>query len=143
IKISCIGGVWRYDEPQFARYRYFTQWDAEIYGVADPSADAEIIALSSDILDSVGLKEHLVKISNRKLVEGFLRCLGTQSQNELDHLIRIIDKVGKIGSEQAEREFTRAGLSKDKVKRILGSDDNIRDSDQILGQLHNKLLKRH
>jgi histidyl-tRNA synthetase len=109
IKISSIGGVWRYDEPQFARYRYFTQWDAEIYGVADPSADAEIIALSSDILDSVGLKDHIVKISNRKLVEGFLRGLGNPSQNDLDHLIRIIDKMGKIGFEQAEREFTRAG----------------------------------
>ena len=141
IKISCIGGVWRYDEPQFARYRYFTQWDAEIYGVADPSADAEIIALSSDILDSVGLKEHMIKISNRKLVEGFLRGLGTQSQNELDHLIRIIDKVGKIGSEQAEREFTRAGLSKDKIKRILGFADISGDPDQILGDLENKLPK--
>jgi histidyl-tRNA synthetase len=141
IKISCIGGVWRYDEPQFARYRYFTQWDAEIYGVADPSADAEIIALSSDILESVGLKEHLVKISNRKLVEGFLRGLGIQSQNELDHLIRIIDKVGKIGSEQAEREFTRAGLSKDKVKRILGFADISGDPDQVLGELENKLPK--
>ena len=141
IKISSIGGVWRYDEPQFARYRYFTQWDAEIYGVADPSADAEIIALSSDILESVGLKDHLVKISNRKLIEGLLRGLGIQSQNDLDHLIRIIDKMGKIGSEQAEREFTRAGLSKDKVKRILGFADMGGDPDKVLGELESKLPK--
>ena len=141
IKISSIGGVWRYDEPQFARYRYFTQWDAEIYGVADPSADAEIIALSSDILESVGLKDHLVKISNRKLIEGFLRGLGIQSQNDLDHLIRIIDKMGKIGSEQAEREFTRAGLSKDKVKRILGFADMGGDPDKVLEELESKLPK--
>jgi len=141
IKISSIGGVWRYDEPQFARYRYFTQWDAEIYGVADPSADAEIIALSSDILESVGLKDHLVKISNRKLIEGFLRGLGIQSQNELDHMIRIIDKMGKIGSEQAEREFTRAGLSKDKVKRILGFADMGGDPDKVLEELESKLPK--
>ena len=141
IKISSIGGVWRYDEPQFARYRYFTQWDAEIYGVADPSADAEIIALSSDILESVGLKDHLVKISNRKLIEGFLRGLGIQSQNDLDHMIRIIDKMGKIGSEQAEREFTRAGLSKDKVKRILGFADMGGDPDKVLEELESKLPK--
>ena len=25
IKIASIGGVWRYDEPQFARYRHFVQ----------------------------------------------------------------------------------------------------------------------
>ena len=141
IKISSIGGVWRYDEPQFARYRYFTQWDAEIYGVADPSADAEIIALSSDILESVGLTEHLVKISNRKLVEGFLRSLVTQSQNDIDQLIRIVDKMGKIGSEQAEREFSRAGLSKDKVKRILGFADIGGDPDKVLEELESKLPK--
>ena len=141
IKISSIGGVWRYDEPQFARYRYFTQWDAEIYGVADPSADAEIIALSSDILESVGLKDHLVKMSNRKLVEGFLRAVVTQSQNDLDHLIRIVDKMGKIGSEQAEREFSRAGLSQDKVKRILGFADIGGDPDKVLEELESKLPK--
>jgi histidyl-tRNA synthetase len=141
IKISCIGGVWRYDEPQFARYRYHTQWDAEIYGVAEPTADAEIIALGSDILESVGLKDHIVKISNRKLVEGFLRGLGIQSQSDLDHLIRIIDKMGKIGAEQAEREFTRAGLSKDKVKRILGFADISGEPGTVLGELENRLPK--
>ena len=97
--------------------------------------------MSSDILDSVGLKDHLVKISNRKLIEGFLRGLGIQSQNDLDHLIRIIDKMGKIGSEQAEREFTRAGLSKDKVKRILGFADMGGDPDKVLGELESKLPK--
>ena len=141
IKISCIGGVWRYDEPQFARYRYFTQWDAEIYGVADPSADAEVIALSSDILDSVGLKDHVVRISNRKLVEGFLRGLGNLSQAELDNLIRIVDKMGKIGSERAEREFIRAGLAKDKAKRILGFADIDGDPDRVLGEVESKLPK--
>ena len=30
-KISSVGGVWRYDEPQKARFRYFNQWDIEIF----------------------------------------------------------------------------------------------------------------
>jgi histidyl-tRNA synthetase len=141
IKISCVGGVWRYDEPQFARYRYFTQWDAEIYGVGDQSADAEVIALSSDILNSVGLKDHVVRISNRKLIEGFLRSLGNLSQPELDNLIRIVDKMGKIGSEEAEREFARAGLAKDKVKRILGFSDIGGEPDNVLGEMESKLPK--
>jgi len=141
VKISSIGGVWRYDEPQFARYRYFTQWDAEIYGVADPTADAEIIALSSDILKSVGLEDHMIKISNRKLIEGFLRGLGPISEAELEDLIRIVDKMGKIGSEQAERELTRTGLAKDKVKRILGFADIEGDPDRALKEIEGKLPK--
>ncbi len=31
-KISSFGGVFRYDEPQKGRYRYFHQWEVEIYG---------------------------------------------------------------------------------------------------------------
>jgi histidyl-tRNA synthetase len=111
IKIASIGGVWRYDEPQFARYRYHTQWDAEIYGVAEPSADAEIIALASDILDKVGLKEHEVRVSNRKLAEGFLRSIDILRQEDLERILRIIDSIAKKGREKVEGELSRAGLS--------------------------------
>src|SRR5438445_4887077 len=57
IKVASIAGMWRYVEPQYGRYRYFTQWDAEVYGVADSSADAEIIAGGTDILEAVVLKD--------------------------------------------------------------------------------------
>ena len=42
-KLYAISGMWRYDEPQFARYRYFHQWDMEIYGSESLLADAETI----------------------------------------------------------------------------------------------------
>ena len=141
IKVASIAGMWRYDEPQFARYRYFTQWDAEVYGVTEPSADAEIIATGSDILDTVGLKEHEVRISNRKLVEGFLRNLGPMSQPELEHLIRVIDKLEKIGPGQAERELSVAGLSPDRIKRVLGFAEMGGEPDKVLGELEARLPK--
>jgi len=131
IKIGCIGGVWRYDEPQYARYRYHTQWDAEVYGVAEPTANAEIISLGSDILDKVGLKDHEVRVSNRKLAEGFLQSLGVRSQEELERLLRIIDGMGKKGPEQIEGELGRAGLSPDKVKRVMGFADIGGDADKV------------
>src|SRR5438445_3257958 len=141
IKISCIGGVWRYDEPQYARYRYHTQWDAEIYGVTAPTADAEIISLGSDILDKVGLKDHEVRVSNRKLAEGFLQAIGVRSQEELERLLRIIDGMGKKGPEQIEGELGRAGLSQDKVKRVMGFADIGGDADKVLPDLEKKLPK--
>src|SRR5207244_2318700 len=141
IKIGCIGGVWRYDEPQYARYRYHTQWDAEIYGVAEPTADAEIISLGSDILDKVGLKDHEVRVSNRKLAEGFLQTIGVRSQEELERLLRIIDGMGKKGPEQIEGELGRAGLSQDKVKRVMGFADIGGDADKVLPDLEKKLPK--
>ena len=141
IKIGSIGGVWRYDEPQFARYRYHTQWDAEIYGVAEQSADAEIIAVGSDILDSVGLTDHEVRVSNRKLVEGFLQSIDVRSQEQLERMLRIVDGMGKKGSEASEAELGRAGLSKEEVKRVIGFADISGKPNEVLPSLENKLPK--
>ena len=46
-KFSTFGGVWRYDEPQKGRYRFFHQWDVEIYGEPNTESVAEIIAFAS------------------------------------------------------------------------------------------------
>ena len=141
IKIGCIGGVWRYDEPQFARYRYHTQWDVEIYGVAESTADAEIISLGSDILDKVGLKDHEVRVSSRKLAEGFLQAIDIRSQEQLERMLRIIDGMGRKGPEASSAELGRAGLSKDKVKRVMGFADIAGRPDEVLPDLQNKLPK--
>jgi histidyl-tRNA synthetase len=110
IKLACIGGNWRYDEPQFGRYRYFTQWDAEIFGSDDPTADAEAIALSMDILSNVGLKEFEVRISNRKVIQGFVESLGLKSQEKIEAVFRTVDKSRKISAEAVKTELRSAGL---------------------------------
>ena len=110
IKFACIGGNWRYDEPQYGRYRYFTQWDAEIFGSDDPVADAEVIALSIDILCNVGLKEFEVRISNRKVIQGFIESLGLQAQGKMEAVFRIVDKSRKISSEAVKTELRSEGL---------------------------------
>ncbi len=74
IKICALSGMWRYDEPQFARYRHFYQWDAEIFGTSEQEADAEIIALGMDVLENVGLRDYEIRISNRRFSEGMLRA---------------------------------------------------------------------
>ncbi len=105
IKFATIGGNWRYDEPQFGRYRYFTQWDIEIFGSDSPLADAEVICAGADILSNVGLKNFVVRISNRKLTEAYLIQLGIRSGKKLDQALRIIDKFRKEPREQLEKEF--------------------------------------
>ena len=110
IKLACIGGNWRYDEPQFGRYRYFTQWDAEIFGSDDPTADAEAVALSMDILSNVGLKEFEVRISNRKVIQGFVESLGLKRQEKIEAVFRTVDKSRKISAEAVKTELRSAGL---------------------------------
>jgi histidyl-tRNA synthetase len=105
IKLAAIGGNWRYDEPQFARYRYFTQWDVEIFGSASPLADAEAICVGVDILANLDLREFVVRISNRKLTESYLKQLGISSVEKLEQCLRIIDKVRKESRAQLTKEF--------------------------------------
>jgi len=105
IKFATIGGNWRYDEPQFGRYRYFTQWDIEIFGSESPLADAEVICVGADILSNVGLKDFIVRISNRKLTEAYLKQLGIRSGEKLEQCLRIIDKIRKESRQQLEKEF--------------------------------------
>jgi histidyl-tRNA synthetase len=109
--------MWRYDNPQYARYRSFFQWDAEIYGCSEAEADAEIIALTVDILENVGL-DFEIRISNRKLIEGFLLGLGIEKKSLLD-VLRVIDKKSKVAEKELSNEFKKYGLTNGKVKKIL------------------------
>jgi len=119
IKYAAIGGNWRYDEPQFGRYRYFTQWDIEIFGSASPAADAEVICVGADIMQNVGLKNFKIKISNRKLIEAYLNQLGLPSGEKLDQTLRIIDKIRKITRQEVEKEFLEIDIESSTVGKIL------------------------
>lgn len=54
-KYYFIGPMFRHERPQKGRYRQFHQIDAEIFGVQDPRADAEIIAMLMRYLTAVGM----------------------------------------------------------------------------------------
>jgi histidyl-tRNA synthetase len=117
MKICAISGMWRYDEPQFARYRHFYQWDAEIYGTLEEEADAEIIALSMDVLESVGLRDYEVRVSSRRFAEGFLRQIDI-SEDKIEETIRVIDKYRKLSPQEFKNEFQKIGITNDTFEKI-------------------------
>jgi histidyl-tRNA synthetase len=51
-----LGPAFRYERPQKGRQRQFHQLDVEVLGSRDPRADVEVIALATDILQTLGLK---------------------------------------------------------------------------------------
>lgn len=51
------GPMFRYERPQAGRQRQFHQLGVEVFGSADPRADAEAIAIAVDILQNLGLKD--------------------------------------------------------------------------------------
>ena len=97
-KIASFGGVWRYDEPQSGRYRFFHQWDIEIYGPDSFESDTEIIEFTSVFLNKLGLDKIIIDINSRELLEEYIKnILSVLDENTLFEIFRAIDKVPKKG----------------------------------------------
>ena len=61
-KLASFGSMWRYDEPQMGRYRWFHQWDVEIYDSFNIESDAEIIEFTATYLRMLGLKDIMIDV---------------------------------------------------------------------------------
>jgi histidyl-tRNA synthetase len=119
-KIAAFGGVWRYDEPQKGRYRYFHQWDLEIYGKPSLESDAEIIEFTSKFFSKLNLKNIIIDISHRKLVEAVVAKVFESNDPQLiGDIFRAIDKIQKKKKDEILQEYQQKGYSKEKLEKIL------------------------
>ena len=119
-KISAFGGVFRYDEPQKGRYRYFHQWDVEIYGKASLESEAEIIEITSRLFDSLLLKDIVIDINHRNLVESYINKIFSSKDPELvADILRAVDKIAKKSKQDILKEFQEKGYETEKIEKIL------------------------
>ena len=119
-KISAFGGVFRYDEPQKGRYRYFHQWDIEVYGKTNIESEAEIIEVTSRLFDSLQLKNITIDINHRNLAESYInKVFGSNDQKLVADILRAIDKTAKKPREQILKEFEGKGYEIKKLEKIL------------------------
>ena len=131
-KISAFGGVWRYDEPQKGRYRFFHQWDIEIFGKQNTETDAEIIEFTSKFFSNLGLKNIILSISHRKIVQSYISSVFESNNPELvSDILRAIDKIQKKSKLEIISEYEKKGYAKEKLEKIIefskmkGSPDEI------------------
>ncbi|MCV0372433.1 MAG: histidine--tRNA ligase [Nitrosarchaeum sp.] len=119
-KVSAFGGVFRYDEPQKGRYRYFHQWDVEIYGKASIESEAEIIELTSRLFDSLLIKNITIDINHRNLVESYINKIFDSKDPQLvGDILRAIDKISKKSKDEILKEFKEKGYDSSKLEKIL------------------------
>ena len=119
-KISTFGGVWRYDEPQKGRYRFFHQWDIEIYGEPNLESDAEIIDFTSKFLTNLGLENIVIDICDRELIESYVRGIfKSDSPEVIDDILRAVDKIQKKRKQDIINEYKEKGYSVPDLEKIL------------------------
>jgi histidyl-tRNA synthetase len=129
-----VGNVWRNEKPGPGRFREFTQFDADTVGSNSPSADAELLMMACDALNQLGLeRQYIIKVSNRKLLDGVLEVAGISPGDRLRRgiVLRAIDKIDRLGAngvrsllgagrEDESGDFTKgAGLGEEQIQKIL------------------------
>ncbi|MBL3573688.1 histidine--tRNA ligase [Rhodovulum sulfidophilum] len=101
-----MGPVWRNEKPGPGRFRQFYQCDADTVGAASVAADAEICAMLSDALETVGIPrgDYVVRVNNRKVLNGVMEVAGvldpadpSKFEAERGIVLRAIDKLDRLG----------------------------------------------
>ena len=64
VKLWYKGPMFRYERPQKGRQRQFHQVGVEMFGVKEPTADAEVILMAVNYLKSLGLNDLEVEINS-------------------------------------------------------------------------------
>jgi histidyl-tRNA synthetase len=74
------GPFWRYERPQRGRTREFFQWNIDLIGSDTVEADAELVAVASSFMRSVGLGPEQVKLryNDRELMDQAFSDLGVE-----------------------------------------------------------------
>ena len=136
-----ISPVFRGERPQKGRYREFYQCDADIVGVADMSADAEVLAVIVTALQRLGFPQFTVKINHRKLLTAIGQYSGVPD-DQLPDLYRSVDKFDKIGAKGVHKELVERGVDGAAVDRMMAliseqrpGDENLDYLDDVLGDL--------
>ena len=141
-KLSAFGGVWRYDEPQKGRYRFFHQWDVEIYGQSNIESDAEIIEFTSKFLANLKLQNIIIDISDRELIESYIhKIFKLDSPNLVGDILRAVDKIQKKKKDEIIKEYSEKGYSSSDLEKILEFSQIKGTPEEIEEKLNVKELK--
>lgn len=106
-----IQRVWRAEKPQKGRLREFYQCDIDIIGTRSLVSETEIAKVIVTVFKELGFKNFIIKVNSRRLINAILQSFGIIEEKVIE-VIRIIDKIVKIGQEAVIEELTKIGVKK-------------------------------
>jgi len=118
LRLFSTGSLYRYDEPQFGRYREFWQANFELLGSAMPEADAEIISLTDSFLKRIGLKDYRFKIGHVGVLRGIFGHEGI-SEEKQNVIMQMLDKKKWAEAMNIVEEAKPSQRCIDSLKKLL------------------------
>ena len=132
-----IGKVYRGERAQKGRYREFYQCDIDIIGDGEIGLinDAEIPSIIYTIFRDLGFKDFTIRINNRRILNGIFESINQKENSE--EILRIIDKIEKIGKNSVIEEFEKIGLNEEQIQKIIDFIEIQGTSDEKIEKLEN------
>ena len=111
-----IQRVWRAEKPQKGRLREFYQCDIDVIGTKSLLAEAEVARIIVSVFEELGFENFRIKVNSRRLMNAILDSFGLDDDPLA--LIRIIDKMAKIGEDGVKNELSSIGVSQNKITEL-------------------------
>ncbi|SEH50508.1 histidyl-tRNA synthetase [Halopenitus malekzadehii] len=128
---------WRYEQVQQGRFREFYQTNIDVFGSAEPEADAEVLAVAADALTSLGLTgdDFEFRVSHRDVLGGLVRALAADPDAvDTADAIRAVDKRAKIDEAEYLTLLEEAGLDRTTAREfddLIVGVDGVDDLDAV------------
>ena len=114
-----IAPVWRAERPGHGRFREFFQCDVDIVGAPGPLAEYECLQVDYDVMKALGIENFVIRLSNRKLLEGLSTALGLSDVAQGRAVARTIDKLPSQGEGSVRSLLASdAGLSSEQIAKV-------------------------
>lgn len=119
-KWYAIGQCWRYERMTRGRKREHYQWNMDVFGVAGPEAEAELLSAVTTFLRRLGLGPDAVgvKVSSRKVLQNVLRGVGVTDELFAPVAV-LVDKLEKLPREAIEKDLAALGLDPSVIDTIV------------------------
>ena len=111
--------VWRADRPQphQGRFREFYQCDADCVGSESMIIDAEMIAITYEILSQLTIPDFVIKINNRKILNGITQYIGLDN-SYVAEVCNAIDKLDKVEWNEVEKELIEKNIAATSIEKL-------------------------
>ncbi|MEY4386159.1 MAG: hypothetical protein RLY20_1442 [Verrucomicrobiota bacterium] len=136
IKWFALPQLFRYERQQKGRLREHFQFNADVFGEADVTADAELIALLIDTLRSFGLtnEDFVIRLSSRNAWQDYFsaRC---QDQTKAYEFFQIVDKLEREDPAKSDEKLKALGFSLEELNRFIAAGEPTAELKTILDNL--------
>ena len=131
-----IPSLFRAERPQRGRLREHVQWNLDVLGLNDVSADVEIISTALLALERLGLDPDQVKVrlSHRESIAEVLLALGVASEH-LQNAFLLLDRRDKTDDASFREGAMKLGLDDSAIDRLDQAARMTRTLDQPLAEV--------